>query len=1452
MADDPAQPGCLPSVDGSFGPIVDSCVRTFDFTLFFEETVLSILPSSVFLILAFVRLGVLTGQKRRVRGSIFSTLKLTTFGVLLVLSAALLALWSLGGASTHQTRASVPAAALSMVECLVFMALSFSEHRKSAGSSLLLDAYLSISVILDIVRVRTLWLNHTQASIAGLFTTCLAVKLVALILEESSKRRWLLPTSWIWSTEVTGGVFSRTLFAWLDRLLYTGYSSALSVGKLPDIDAKLLSRSLWDRIGPELEKSKKENKSLLVTVFWSLKGALFAPVLPYCVLVASQLSQPFLINTILDYVGSPYDGSQDQKNIGYGLIGAYGLVYLSIAIATAWGQHLSYRFVVMLRGVLVTSIYRKTMSASLSAASDASAVTLMSTDVERIVLGMAKIHDAWSTLVQVACAMYILYRQVGAVFIAPVVLSLVCTFISLILSSFAGTFQVKWMAVLEKRVAVTSSLLGSIKGVKMLGWSRKASELIQDLRLAEIASARSFRLMLLGVVTASFIPVTLAPVATFGIFARNADQSALGSSHIFTTLSLLSLITQPLDLLFSYVPEIIAATACFSRIQDYVYEDGQPQRHSSPESMSEKSSTPKLTKDSSMSSDSEDGNEKAVRDDSAVQLQSAAFGWDAKADPLLQSIDLKIAWGKLTMITGPIASGKTTFLKGILGETPVCRGIVQLASHSIAFCDQNPWLANDTLRVNILGTSHFEAARYNQVIDACALKQDIERFDKGDQAIIGSNGLGLSGGQKQRVAIARAIYSRRKIAIFDDVFSGLDMETQSHVMREVFGPSGLLKSQETTAILVTHAAHLLVHADHLVALNSEGRIVKQGRPEQLGGKEALVAELEGVEAIIEDPSAALPKHKSAFEPTRPAPSILESSVDEKTQRLGDGAVYKYYFSTFGWPKTIVFFVLQIILVFCLKFPEIILSWWGDDNDREPNVHTSKWLGIFAALEVAALTALALVCWHVLLNLAVISGSKLHYTLLQCTLRAPLSFFGITDTGSITNRFSQDMNLIDAELPFSLINFVCNGLTCIAQALMIIPASVWLLIGYPILFGGLWLLQRFYLRTSRQLRFLDLEAKSPIYSQFLETLSGLATVRAFGWQEDLIIKADERLDFSQKPFYLLYSIQRWLNLVLDLIVACLAVVLIAVAVALRNSSSVGFAGVALFNIMNLSAALKSAITSWTMLETSIGAVARVKRYEESTPDENLAAEDLQPPETWPAVGTIVFDDVTASYKDDDAQPAFSNLSLQIRDGEKIGICGRSGSGKSSMLLALLHLINSRGTIIVDGLDTSRIPRETLRERLTAVPQDPVFFAGSARLNADPHSKATDDAIVEALRTVHLWEVVEAKGGLDADVNEEFFSKGQQQLFSLARALLSHSRIVVMDEASSSLDEESEALMISLVREKFKAATVLCVAHRLDTIMDFDKVLVLDSGSIIEEGNPRELLARNSAFKALYES
>ncbi|KAK8101492.1 hypothetical protein PG999_011866 [Apiospora kogelbergensis] len=1479
---------CPPAVDDAFGPAVPECARTFDFTLLFEETILSILPSAVFLILGAIRIATLFTRKSRVGGVILRSIKLLVIGILLAFSVVLLALWAAGnGSPSQRTRATVPAAALSVVDCFAFMALSFLEHGKSLGPPLLMDTYLLISIVLDIVRIRTLWLGETASAISALFTVTLGLKIGLLALEEVRKDKWFGPEIKQNGNEISGGIFTRTLFSWLNPMLWRGYSTALSVPSLQDVDPNLLSPVLWGKVrGPVEKLISGDEGSLLVAVFWALKWQLFAPMFPFLIVVAAQLAQPFLIRTILGYLSTPYDGSEYQDNIGYGLIAAYGLIYICIAVATAWGQHLSYRFAVMLRGVLVTTIYRSTLSMNLSVAEDATALSLMSTDVERIVMGMVHIHETWSTIVQVGIAMWILYTEVGAIFVAPIVLALVCTFAAVVLSSFAGAFQASWMEVLEKRVAITSSLIGSVKSVKMLGWVKRSTELIQQLRMDEISSARKFRLMLLGVVTVSFLPVTLAPVLTFGVVAAQShgdSNTLLGSNRIFTTLSLLALITQPLDLIFAYVPEILAGVACFTRIENYLRQKPDSSSSSaeqaaptsqSPETLSHKSSGEGSNADGWGGSNSEKQQPPLPAGD-AVRLQDAAFGWSKDAGPVLPSLNLRVPSRCLTMVVGPIASGKSTLLKGILGETPLRRGVVQLAtnttnssstnddtnndntppSRSVAFCDQKPWLANETLRANVIGFSHFDAAWYATVIRACALEEDFQQFPEGDQIVIGSNGLSLSGGQKQRVAIARAVYSKRDLILFDDVFSGLDLHTQSHIVREVFGPRGLLKVRGVTSILVTHAVHLLDHADFIIGLDANGTVVENGPREDVTKKQDYLTKL-GIEPVKDESTAKETQEnpkEAEFAPAAAVNDSLNRTVDEATQRLGDGSVYKYYFGTFGWPKTFVFFALQTILVFCLKFPEIILSWWGEANDANPNKYNGKYLGIFTALEMTALVALVLTCAHVLLNLAVISGAKLHYTLLRTTLSAPITFFSVTDIGSITNRFSQDINLVDAELPFSLINFVTNGLTSLAQALMIIPASYWLLIGYPILFGVLWVLQKFYLRTSRQLRFLDLDAKSPIYGQFLETLGGLATIRAFGWQEDLVLRADERLDASQKPFYLLYSIQRWLNLVLDLIVAVVAIVLVAIAVSLRKGTSVGFTGVALFNIMTLSAALKSAISSWTLLETSIGAVARVKRFEESTPNENLADETQQPPDKWPATGAITFDKVTATYKDDAEKPAISDLSLVIHHGEKIGICGRSGSGKSSTLLALFHMINYQGTITIDGVDVARMSRETLRERLTAIPQDTVFLSGDVRLNCDPRKRSSDEQIVEALRAAHLWDAIEAKGGLGAELSDSTLSKGQQQLFSLARALLDHSQVVAMDEASSSLDPESEAHMMSVIREKFRDVTVIAIAHRLDTITDFDKVIVLDSGRVVEVGVPRDLLSQpSSVFRSLYES
>ena len=403
---------------------------------------------------------------------------------------------------------------------------------------------------------------------------------------------------------------------------------------------------------------------------------------------------------------------------------------------------------------------------------------------------------------------------------------------------------------------------------------------------------------------------------------------------------------------------------------------------------------------------------------------------------------------------------------------------------------------------------------------------------------------------------------------------------------------------------------------------------------------------------------------------------------------------------------------------------------------------------------------------------------------------------------------------------------------------------------PFCFLATYCLQKFYLRTSRQLRLLDLEAKSPLYTHFTETLEGLQTIRAFNWQAAFERKNTRLLDMSQRPYYLLYCIQRWLNLVLDLMVAALAVILIAFAVQLSDTTSGAAIGVALVNILGFSQSLSLLIDRYTTLETSLGAIARIKNFEDSTTQEHLPQERDSPPDDWPLRGSVEFRGITASYSPD-ADPVLRNLTLAIRPGQKVGICGRTGSGKSSLLAALFRLLELKsGQIFVDGQDISTLPRQTIRSSLIAVPQDPFLLAGSIRFNISSTEALPDETVITALNKVGLWELIKARGGLDVNIAQAPFSHGQQQLLCLARAMLRKSTVLVLDEATSSVDAQTDEKMQKIIREEFKYHTILTVAHRLNTIMDSDQVAVLEQGRLIELGKPRELLEKGGVFRDLW--
>lgn len=746
----------------------------------------------------------------------------------------------------------------------------------------------------------------------------------------------------------------------------------------------------------------------------------------------------------------------------------------------------------------------------------------------------------------------------------------------------------------------------------------------------------------------------------YTLLAKDSNSSSLNVSRLFTSLSILLLLANQFTQLFQSIPSLVSAFACLGRVRVFMTSENRidSRRGHSLLPPINKSTVSLISMVTDLFSYPEsistrlDDMSQAVTpvepnppppysgSSDTILFKDATFSWDEVGAPALRNFNVTIKSNKLTMIVGPIASGKSTMLKAILGELKPKVGTVAVSSKEIAFCDQTPWLRNATIRENILGFAPFDKAWYQCVVRECCLEPDLLQLPDGDQTIVGSSGITLSGGQKERVAIARAIYARKSIALFDDVMSGMDATTARAVFENCFGREGLLRQRHTTTVLATHAGHFLPMADYIIVLNRYGQIAEQGTFEELSWRSNSYIQkicvtrgntrsTESVNEIQPAPSGST----LVAEVAGTKDEAPEARVAEPLGRqVGDTRVYLYYFKATGYLNAALFFVYELVFVGLEYFPTVWLSWWSDANNRDPNEDIGYYLGVYGAFQAAFLLALFLGARHTANTMVVSSGRYLHEQLIQAVIKAPMSFFSVTDTGVILNRFSQDLQLIDAELPISLLLFGANGFGAVALAIIVLVASHYVGLAFLLVFIALWLIQRYYLRTSRQLRFLDLEAKSPLHSLFLEALRGRATIRAFRWQESFKQEYIDALDASQRPLYLLFSVQQWLTLVLGLMGAAVAVILVALMVELRSSTTTaGLGGVALVNMIQLSSTLMSVVIVWTKLETSIGAVARVHEFSRDTAREPEPEQLMALPADWPPKGAVEFKNVNASYK-----------------------------------------------------------------------------------------------------------------------------------------------------------------------------------------------------------------------------
>lgn len=847
----------------------------------------------------------------------------------------------------------------------------------------------------------------------------------------------------------------------------------------------------------------------------------------------------------------------------------------------------------------------------------------------------------------------------------------------------------------------------------------------------------------------------------------------------------------------------------------------------------------------------------------------------------LEDLSFQIKAGSLVAVVGPVGAGKSSFLSAILGEMePVQESKVYIprpkdaGTHYISYCAQTAWIVNDTVRGNILFGRDFDEDRYNRVIEACSLVDDFAVLPAGDMTEIGERGINLSGGQKHRVSLARALYSTEtKIVLLDDPLSAVDAHVGEHIFANAI--AGEI-SEGITRVLVTHHVHLLPRCDNIIVL-------ERGRIAHVGSYQALVAKgvdfagavdvsrikqaAEGVEdkadakkLKVKKPIAAKDDESVSVEKKAQLKKSGKTLVKEEEREEGSVATsaYIHYARSGGWWIAIAALAIQAVGRAAEVFSGFWLALWASQSVKASSTglsdsETYYYLGIYSLFGIVGI--IGLTGRSIIIAIHRLNASRiLHDGLVESVVRAPVAFFDVTPTGRILNRFAADMDKIDLELTQSLSQGMSTVFNVLGSVAGMIAATKGTFLVPLIPVGYLYyVIQKWFRMTSTELQRVNSIANSPIFADFSQTLSGTSTIRAYGEETRFFEHCKQSFDTQTASYILVQLVNNWLGLRLDVLGGLMGAFVGGVALATYGANFIpaGWLGLALSYSIEMTGFLKHGVRMIATIEAQMNSVERVLFYTEHIqPEAPERIPEADPPaDQWPREGEIVFDGMSMRYRD--GPLVLKDLSFRVKGGERVGVCGRTGSGKSSLMVALFRIseIEDGGAIKIDGVNTKEIGTTTLRLNLSIIPQDAVIFSNTVRYNLDPFKTCSDEELWDVLTKVKMGEVIALlPGGLDELVAEggENFSQGQRQLLCIARALLRKPKVLVMDEATASIDNATDAAIQEMIRENFKDATVLTIAHRLNTITDSDRILVLDDGRIAEYDTPQALMDKDDGF------
>ncbi|XP_056309877.1 multidrug resistance-associated protein 1-like [Danio aesculapii] len=1386
------------------------------------------------------------------------------------------------------------------ITMILVMLVIHLERLRGFRSSVFLFLFWMLAVVCSLVPLRA----NIQAIIEEGFSadamrfvaffTFLSLQLAQLILSCFADQRphTLKPVYVKNPCPVEDASFlSKLLFWWYGSLVVKGYRSPLKAEDLWSLREEDTSEKIicdlekeWAKQWAKLQQRKSSLNEVQTlgfklsscvkklfrklvkkqctgfVLFWTL-AKIFGPyflagTLFLVIQDALMFSIPQVLSLLLGYV------RDEDAPLWKGYLFAFSLFLLSCLQSLFNHQYMYTCLTVGMRvkTAVMGLVYRKSLvinSAARRTCTVGEIVNLVSADTQKLMDIVMYFNALWLAPIEIALCLFFLWQHLGPSTLAGITTVILIFPLNGFIAKMRSKLQEVQMKNKDERIKLMNEILSSIKILKFYAWENAFRERVLGYREKELNALKKSQI-LYSISIASFNSSTLLiAFAMFGVYVLIDDKHVLDAQKIFVSMALINILKAPLSQLPFAMSTTMQVVVSLKRLGKFLCQDEL-----------KLDSVERVPYNSNIES---------------VVINNGTFSWSKDSTACLRRINVKVQRGSLVAVVGHVGSGKSSLLSAMLGEMEKKSGHITITG-SVAYVPQQAWIQNATLKDNILFGCEMKDSLYQKVVEACALLPDLEILPARDATEIGEKGLNLSGGQKQRVSLARAVYRNSDIYLLDDPLSAVDAHVGKHIFEKVIGPNGALKNK--TRVLVTHGLSFLPQAD-LILVMADGEITEMGSYAELLSRKNAFAEFFKAFSVSERKESAT--HRGTRN-TVSHLSMTELSTDLSQKQLISGGMrsgiiqtievisdtkpkqhreevgrltqadkahtgrvklemYVEYFRTIG-----LAFIIPIIFLYAFQQVASLaysywLSLWADDPViNGTQVNTDLKLGVYGAL--GFVQGIAIFGTTVAISLGgIIASRQLHLDLLNNVLHSPMSFFEKTPSGNLLNRFSKEIDAIDCMIPHGLkimLGYVFKLLEVCIIVLIATPFAGVIILPLALLYA---FIQSFYVATSCQLRRLESVSRSPIYTHFNETVQGASVIRAFDEQPRFILQANCRVDRHQMSYFPRFVATRWLAVNLEFLGNLLVLAAAILSVMERATLSPGIVGLAVSHSLQVTGILSWIVRSWTDVENNIVSVERVKEYAETAKEAPWTFEDSPLPSDWPRSGSIGFHAFGLQYRRG-LDWALKEISLSVNEREKVGIVGRTGAGKSSLALGIFRILEAaKGEIFIDGINIADIGLHELRSRITIIPQDPVLFSGSLRINLDPFDSYTDEEVWRALELAHLKTFVSnLPNKLNHECSEggENLSLGQRQLICLARALLRKTKILVLDEATAAVDLETDNLIQSTIRTQFEDCTVLTIAHRLNTIMDYTRVIVMDRGIITEIDSPSNLISKHGQF------